>query len=263
MSCPKGKILNPLSNRCVNKDGKVGKELLKNKYHSKSCDESKVLNPLTNKCVSRNGKIGKELLEEPKPFYGNIKNTCNKEWKRRSKLGQGGVGYVYTTCKKTCDYVMKIQDYDKPFLKEVKFLKLLNESGFTPIIYDAWKCFYRNKEKGFMIIEKLNTTTQLTVPEIRKKLLSIINKIHKLNIIFFDIHRNNILFKDNKVYLIDFGHAKQYKKKTDLNYDLPWDVKPMNFYDGIIYDKANIDFYWGNKQQKEKAEKILKEFNDY
>lgn len=89
--CPKGKILNPATGRCVNRDGKIGKMLLsekgkgkengKNKGKNKGkeevneaydiekkliiCpkDKKKIVNPKSKRCVSRNGKIGKFIIE--------------------------------------------------------------------------------------------------------------------------------------------------------------------------------------------------------
>ncbi len=73
--CPSDKILNPVSNRCVSKVGKIGKKLLASSHqkekkvkhglvteHSKPCPEDKILNPVTNRCVSRTGKIGKKVV---------------------------------------------------------------------------------------------------------------------------------------------------------------------------------------------------------
>jgi serine/threonine protein kinase len=63
--CPDDKILNPKTNRCVKKDGKIGKELI-NKTHKRSpikkkCTDDKILNPKTNRCVKKDGKIGKNI----------------------------------------------------------------------------------------------------------------------------------------------------------------------------------------------------------
>ena len=74
--CDEGKIINPKTGRCVKKDGKIGKDLLKSKHKSnikisksrrksnkKICDEGKIINPKTGRCVKKDGKIGKDLLK--------------------------------------------------------------------------------------------------------------------------------------------------------------------------------------------------------
>jgi hypothetical protein len=65
--CSEDKVLNPKTNRCVNKTGTIGKELLKStiktvKPTDNKCSEDKVLNPKTNRCVNKTGSIGKQLL---------------------------------------------------------------------------------------------------------------------------------------------------------------------------------------------------------
>jgi len=59
--CDSDKILNPITNRCVKKDGKIGKTIL-SKTTKKECDSDKIINPITNRCVKKDGKIGKAIL---------------------------------------------------------------------------------------------------------------------------------------------------------------------------------------------------------
>lgn len=70
--CPPEKILNPVTGRCVNTDGKIGKQLLKeggiiktpDKKKDRSqakCPPEKILNPATGRCVKKDGKIGRKL----------------------------------------------------------------------------------------------------------------------------------------------------------------------------------------------------------
>ena len=92
--CPEGQILNPTTNRCVDKKGAIGKKLVKNlvddkpevkpkvkpeepkvkpkvkpeepKVKPKECPEGQILNPTTNRCVDKKGAIGKKLLKNIK-----------------------------------------------------------------------------------------------------------------------------------------------------------------------------------------------------
>ena len=75
-NCSEDKILNPVTNRCVSKNGVKGKQLWKalnvknskfetNEAHNKKkCSEDKILNPVTNRCVSKTGVKGKQILKE-------------------------------------------------------------------------------------------------------------------------------------------------------------------------------------------------------
>jgi tRNA A-37 threonylcarbamoyl transferase component Bud32 len=70
INCPDDKILNPQTNRCVKKTGKIGKKLLnksKSNQNQPPCPDDKILNPQTNRCVKKTGKIGKKLLNKSKP----------------------------------------------------------------------------------------------------------------------------------------------------------------------------------------------------
>ena len=82
VECPPEKILNPKTNRCVSKSGKIGKMLVKQTTpleknpktpaidknpKQKDCPSDKILNPKTNRCVSKSGKIGKMLEKSDLP----------------------------------------------------------------------------------------------------------------------------------------------------------------------------------------------------
>jgi len=60
--CQFDKIINPITNRYVNRNGKIGKAILANKKTKKECNLDKIINPITNRYVNRNGKIGKAIL---------------------------------------------------------------------------------------------------------------------------------------------------------------------------------------------------------
>lgn len=70
--CPKDKILNKSTGKCVKKDGRIGKAILSGKYKPKSskffskshaeCEDDEILNPITGKCVKKDGDIGKKII---------------------------------------------------------------------------------------------------------------------------------------------------------------------------------------------------------
>lgn len=87
--CPEGKVRNPLTGRCVNCDGKLGKKIHENnrrvnfneeirdipvhrnapaprnvhaRRNANECPEGKIRNPKTGRCINANGKIAKLLL---------------------------------------------------------------------------------------------------------------------------------------------------------------------------------------------------------
>jgi len=54
--CPQGKIINPKTGRCVKKDGRIGKQIVRKSHKSsrkspksmKRCPEGKIINPKTD-----------------------------------------------------------------------------------------------------------------------------------------------------------------------------------------------------------------------
>jgi len=69
--CETGKIINPDTGRCVNEDGKIGKLIKKTSVKKTKCEDGKIINPDTGRCVNKDGKIGK-LLKNTVPIGPGI-----------------------------------------------------------------------------------------------------------------------------------------------------------------------------------------------
>ena len=72
VKCPAGKIINPDTGRCVDRNGAKGKEILargkkKSSPTKGKCSAGKIINPVTGRCVDRNGAKGKEILGKKSP----------------------------------------------------------------------------------------------------------------------------------------------------------------------------------------------------
>ena len=84
LSCPPEKIRNPKTNRCVLKNGKIGKMIINkrtsissisNNIIKKDCPPEKIMNPKTKRCVLKNGKIGKMILDMNDKDNSNSNNN--------------------------------------------------------------------------------------------------------------------------------------------------------------------------------------------
>lgn len=75
--CTPPKVLNPATNRCINKSGITYKKIRikkqaktadkpADKNKTKKCPPTKILNPQTNRCVNKDGAIGMKLLKANK-----------------------------------------------------------------------------------------------------------------------------------------------------------------------------------------------------
>ena len=77
--CPDGKILNPKSGRCVDKNGAVGKQILNGEVKvvkgrpaiksfalckNVSCPTDKLCNPITGRCILRKSPMGQYIMRE-------------------------------------------------------------------------------------------------------------------------------------------------------------------------------------------------------
>lgn len=76
--CREDEIINPNTNRCVKKDGKIGKALLKQQNVVK-CKDDEILNPLTKRCVKKTGKIGKQILKTANSNAKQKQNSISKK----------------------------------------------------------------------------------------------------------------------------------------------------------------------------------------
>ena len=99
-TCPPDKILNPISNRCVKRTGKIGKQILATQTpatprgqtpatprgQTKTCPPDKILNPDTKRCVKRDGKIGKQILANNGPQPASPKK--DKKLSQRTSTGK-------------------------------------------------------------------------------------------------------------------------------------------------------------------------------
>jgi len=81
--CKKDEILNPETNRCVKRNGAVGKKVIA-EMNKKKCKDNEILNPASNRCVKRNGAIGKKLLAEMKKSKSRKSRTSRKSRKSRT-----------------------------------------------------------------------------------------------------------------------------------------------------------------------------------
>jgi len=102
-TCKADEILNPATQRCVKRDGKIGQKIQKEqsakspkrkskspKRKSKSpkrCKATEILNPATQRCVKRDGKIGQKIQKEQNEGHEERKSGSPK--KRKSPQNKG------------------------------------------------------------------------------------------------------------------------------------------------------------------------------
>jgi len=102
--------------------------------------------------------------------------------------------------------VKRFKDYDV-FLREIYWLKYLNEKQYS------WcpKLLFYDNESQIIILNYIGPSiNKKNKPaDWREQLKLILNDLVKENICHNDINKNNVLIKDNKLFLIDYGWASK------------------------------------------------------
>jgi len=242
--CPPNKILNPLTNRCVNITGKIGKQIISNnnpkivinddiKKKPKICPEGKILNPKTNYCVSILNGIGKKIYDEKK--LKKVERIQDKYLDRKWLL----------------DTIFKNYPIDHSLDKEAvkKFI-----AAADPSVQDICKKIIYNTDH--ISFEKFLTR----INKLIKELLSKLDK--DIRVIYCFLSYNLFTVKEKSNYWIYLYVINYIKKLTNDNIKVElvekFDLLPENnanviLIDDCIYSGSQMsltieDIYINNKK---------------
>jgi tRNA A-37 threonylcarbamoyl transferase component Bud32 len=148
----------------------------------------------------------------------------------------GSFGKVYhMCCLQDCNYVIKLVDFivkptfetitPEKFMSEICIQNEVANIGLTKPIIQS----YITNEQGAFIMESLQQTVYdyiiNNIQDEKKKenvineCLSLIIKLHTLNIYHGDCHLENFMIdKNNKIYMIDFGYSGHLTEQNKLKY---------------------------------------------
>lgn len=207
--CDSDKILNPITNRCVNRNGKIGKTLLSKKPPKKTkkeCDPDKIINPITNRCVKKDGKIGKAILakkmkEQAKNIKAPKKEVDEKKTKKIDKPPK----------------TPKQPKIDKPRFKldiNIPIDHSLNREQVKKYINAC------DLEVRPIIKKIFNNTVHISFEEfiknLNKNIKDLLNLTNKSKKIFFYI---NEFFKEKSNYWV-YKYVKNYIKYNNPDYNI-------------------------------------------
>jgi serine/threonine-protein kinase len=142
-----------------------------------------------------------------------------KKYKVESQLGLVGkdAKTFLVTDKFGYEYALKQykkQKSSKKILQEVAFQRRCSDAFLSPKIIDV------NLEEKFIVMEKMDThlldeiNQNGGIPlQRQKELVALLKKLDKIGIFHGDANLLNLMIKNNRLYIIDFGMAKEINEK--------------------------------------------------
>ena len=161
-----------------------------------------------------------------------LNHIIKNKYKVLSLIGKGNFSEVLQCINQNTNTIiaMKVEPIDtiyKTIVNEAKIINYLqnNKCKYIPTIY--WYGKYLNYNCLAISYYDCSLATyiqnnRLTLKEINEytiQLLSIINEIHNNFVIHRDIKPDNFMFKNNKLYIIDYGYSQLIDKKLIKKYN--------------------------------------------
>ena len=159
-------------------------------------------------------------------------------------IASGNYGAVFVGCKGgDCNYIVKVQEANEFFEREVFAFYDLNDWEYSPKIYAAWTC----GGVGFMVLERVQPLDECmsqgyfqTLPELESQLNFILNELKARKWVYVDLHKGNLMCKNGHLMLVDFGWAVKFpaNKKGSVYVDLNHPILLGEF----VYDLQNGEY---------------------
>ncbi|MDD6207818.1 MAG: serine/threonine-protein kinase [Clostridiales bacterium] len=194
-------------------------------------------------------------------------------------LGHGGNGQVYLATHlslHSCCAIKRVskeQDSYSQTVKEARLLRLLNHSGI-PHLFD----FEEDEQYGYLIEEyipgdtlknycKNNKIELYEITDIMVQICGILSYLHqqKPPVFFLDLKPENVIYKDGKVTLIDFGNAHCQGEEQSVSYGTVGYAAPEQY--GLLPVDERSDIYGAGvllkfllEEQKKETDRWKKDF---
>ncbi len=158
--CPKTKLLNPFTGRCVNIDGKIGRQL------RQQCPDNKIWNLSTQRCVKINGRVAKAISKNKythiifRPVLSLIWNSSYIKSSRSSISYRSDNVWHKSNMTNFCKWYHKFASEVKQKLKEhgIEFVgyRIYNTRSLQLIIKQTDIDIYKNSAIKFALGPDVN-----------------------------------------------------------------------------------------------------------
>tara|TARA_Y200000002_G_C22661429_1_gene655895 strand:+ start:433 stop:1152 length:720 start_codon:yes stop_codon:yes gene_type:complete len=162
--------------------------------------------------INTKKKSKKQLIEDLlQKHYENQKN----KYTQIKQLGKSGKeGTVYLVKYRNKEYALKqfrSHKVDEKIIKEAKMQQICSKKGISPKIKEV------NTLCKYIVMEKMDNSLMDIIKKYKgkipkkyqKEIINIVSKLDNIKIFHGDPNPMNFMFKNNKLYLIDYGFAKE------------------------------------------------------
>lgn len=153
-----------------------------------------------------------------RPVFKKDTTLCSKKWTVFKVFKhQGHNSDIYTVCdRRDCNYLVKVMNiqqhqWKKEFYQEAKIYQVAAKAGLAPMVHDVFECDgYGYIVSSLINAERLSSAISST-DTIHKILNTLIVRLAKAGILFFDARPDNVLLDTKamppKIIAVDFGNS--------------------------------------------------------
>lgn len=188
--------------------------------------------------ISSTNKNKEQLIKDLKKVFRIVENRRNKYTEKKSLGYEGKEGNVIEVIdKKKNTYAMKKFRSGKSGSRleyEAHLLEIAGNSGISPHLIDYsrsqhWIVMEKMDENLFDILKRNNGKLSTII---QNQMINIFKKLDKIRIFHADPNPLNFMFKNGKMFIIDFGFAKSFDESSvrELNTSIPnMEYMPLGF----------------------------------
>lgn len=172
----------------------------------------------------------------------DICKKLSKEIKKKKLLGKGQQGLVYDIGGSVIKVVKG--------LVNIEVLVRASDAGISPKLLGVYIC------DGYTYIHMEDMTDRFVADIHGKQMASLVTRMVKAGILHNDIHAENLMAKNGKLYFVDFDNATLIENMTQKEFDKEFQYH-TSYTDETYSKRIPIEFTAAQKKTIEKVRKTL------